>query len=76
MKEILILCILVLVLYLYKSYNDIEYKLLLIEKQNKELKLEIKRLTKDYNDITIRQVNWYRQIFTNETDTILQEEIK
>lgn len=74
MKEVLIICLIVLVLYLYKSYNDIEDKISLIEKSNKELKLEIKRLTKEYNDITIRQVNWYKQIFTNETNTILQEE--
>lgn len=74
MKEVLIICLIVLVLYLYKSYNDIEDKISLIEKSNKELKLEIKRLTREYNDITIRQVNWYKQIFTNETNTILQEE--
>lgn len=74
MREVLIICLIVLVLYLYKSYNDIEDKILLIEKSNKELKLEIKRLTREYNDITIRQVNWYKQIFTNETNTILQEE--
>lgn len=74
MREVLIICLIVLVLYLYKSYNDIEDKISLIEKSNKELKLEIKRLTREYNDITIRQVNWYKQIFTNETNTILQEE--
>lgn len=72
MKEILLICIIVLVLYLYKSYNDIDNKLLLLEKQNRELKLEIKRLTIDYNQLKIRQVNWYSQIFTNEIP--IQEE--
>lgn len=72
MREILLICIIVLVLYLYKSYNDIDNKLLLLEKQNRELKLEIKRITIDYNQLKIRQVNWYRQIFTNEIP--IQEE--
>lgn len=74
MKEILLICIIVLVLYLYKSYNDIDNKLLLLEKQNRELKLEIKRLTIDYNQLKIRQVNWYSQIFTNEIPIEQEEE--
>lgn len=69
MKELLIVCLIVLVMYLYKSYYDIDNAINNLQKENAKMKVEIENLKKDIFVWKVRQVNWYSQLETAEADT-------
>lgn len=69
MKELLIVCLIVLVMYLYKSYYDIDNAINNLQKENAKMKMEIENLKKDIFVWKVRQVNWYSQLETAESDT-------
>lgn len=69
MKELLIVCLIVLVMYLYKSYYDIDNAINNLKKENAKMKVEIENLKKDIFVWKVRQVNWYSQLETAEADT-------
>lgn len=69
MKELLIVCLIVLVMYLYKSYYDIDNAINDLRKENAKMKVEIENLKKDIFVWKVRQVNWYSQLETAESDT-------
>lgn len=69
MKELLIVCLIVLVMYLYKSYYDIDNAINNLKKENAKMKVEIENLKKDIFVWKVRQVNWYSQLETAESDT-------
>lgn len=69
MKELLIVCLIVLVMYLYKSYYDIDNAINNLRKENAKMKVEIENLKKDIFVWKVRQVNWYSQLETAESDT-------
>lgn len=72
MKELLIVCLIVLVMYLYKSYYDIDNAINNLRKENAKMKVEIENLKKDIFVWKVRQVNWYSQLETAEAE----EELK
>lgn len=69
MKELLIVCLIILVMYLYKSYYDIDNSINNLKKENVEIKKEMEKLKKDIFVWKVRQVNWYSQLVEAESDT-------
>lgn len=69
MKELLIVCLIILVMYLYKSYYDIDNSINNLKKENVEIKKEMEKLKKDIFVWKVRQVNWYSQLEEAESDT-------
>lgn len=73
MKELLIVCLIVLVMYLYKSYYDIDNAINNLKKENAKMKVEIENLKKDIFVWKVRQVNWYSQLETAEAESDTNE---
>lgn len=69
MKELLIVCLIILVMYLYKSYYDIDNSINNLKKENVEIKKEMEKLKKDIFVWKVRQINWYSQLEESESDT-------
>lgn len=61
MKDLLIACLIILVIYLYKSFYDIDYKVNTILIETQKLKEENERLRQSIGTLKVRQVNWFSQ---------------
>lgn len=61
MKDLLIACLIILVIYMYKSLYDIDYKVNHLMIETTKLKEENGRLIKAIGNQKVRSVNWFSQ---------------
>lgn len=61
MKDVLIACLIILVIYMYKSLYDIDYKVNTLMIETIKLKEENERLRHSIGNLKVRKVNWFSQ---------------
>lgn len=70
MKDLLIACLLILVIYLYKSYYDLDYKVNTLMIENQRLKQRQAKIESQISINKVRSVNWFSQF---EEQTLLRK---
>lgn len=61
MKDLLIACLLILVIYLYKSFYDLDYKVNYLMIENQKLKDKQAKIESEIGFNKVRSVNWFSQ---------------
>lgn len=61
MKDVLIACLIILVIYMYKSLYDIDYKVNTLMIETMKLKEDNERLRHSIGNLKVRKVNWFSQ---------------